>query len=133
MRYLGSLLGCCLLVGCGGSGASVKTFARYWWGHDRGLDIKRDGRGHEVVNDGCCHTVVALRFRIADVQGQSRKAVATVKITAVEADRAVYVAGVHRLPPRVGQAGSLVLDRGVITDKLTTATFCANTVSTCGA
>ena len=43
------------------------------------------------------------------------------------------MAELHRPPPRSGQIGRLMLQGGVITDELTTATFCAPTVGKCGA
>jgi hypothetical protein len=43
------------------------------------------------------------------------------------------MAELHRPPPRSGQIGWLVLQDRVVTDELTTATFCAPTVGKCGA
>ena len=117
---------------CGGSsGASVGTFAHHWWGHTRSLDVTRDGRGREVVDDGCCYRVITLRFRVLDVRGTPTRAVATIKVTSARIDKKVF-AELHRRVPHVGQTGMLRLQHGVVTDELTQVTFCAETVDKCG-
>jgi hypothetical protein len=111
--------------------ATAGPFAGHWWGHTRGLDITRDGRGREVVDDGCCYRVVTLRFRVLNASGTPTKAVATIKVTFARVDEKVF-ADLHRRVPRVGQIGTLRLRHGVVTDELTKVTFCARDVDKCG-
>jgi hypothetical protein len=65
------------------------------------------------------------------VDGTPANSVARVKFTFVRLDRAVFAEN-HIRPFKSGQVGTLHLRRGVITDDLTTATFCAESVDRCG-
>jgi len=112
---------------CGGgsdSGAPLNPLVGFWWGNDGGINIDPSGHGREQINHGCCRTVVWLRFRLVHTRGRPGKAVATVRVTVAHVERRAFVAVAHRPPPHVGQLGKLVLDHGVVTDELTTATFC---------
>jgi len=122
-----------LLIACGGGRATRPgPFAGYWWGHTRGLQIDADGRGREIVDDGCCHRVVTARFRILRVNDASSNVVAHVKFSFVRLDEAVFAKN-HVRPFKSGQVGTLSLRRGVVTDGLTRVTFCAKNVDKCGA
>lgn len=113
--------------GRSGHRATSGPFAGRWYGHTRRLLISRVGRGLEIVDDGCCSRVVTLRFRILRV----RDAVVTVKVITARVDRSVF-ASLHRPIPKTGQVGTLRLRHGVVTDRLTAATFCAMDVDKCG-
>jgi hypothetical protein len=129
---LGVLLALLPLPACGGSHrATPRTFAGFWEGHTRRLEISRDGRGREIVDDGCCSRVVTARFRLLHVRGTPAKAVATIRFTFARVDKAVFAA-LHRRPPHAGQIGTLSLQRGVVTDEATMVTFCAVNLDKCG-
>ena len=124
-----------IVGGCGGHRsmarrATLATFAGYWWGHDKGLSITRDGRAKEEINSGCCFPELDLEFRLSHPRGSPRLGAATATVTAV------HIHG-HRLyavrPARVGQRFTLRLRNGVITEPLTGAIYCAPTVGKCGA
>jgi hypothetical protein len=121
-----------LLALWGRAPATEATFTGYWWGHDRGLEIKPDGRGLERDNVSCCERAITLDFRILAVHGTRARAVARIRVTYSRVAQE-WVAEAHRAPPHVGQVGTLVLEDGVVTEELTGATFCAPTVSACGA
>ena len=110
--------------------ATLATFTGYWWGHDRGLRITRQGLAKESINSGCCFRELDLTFRLSQPRGSQRFAAATATITAV------HIHG-HRLyvvrPPRVGRRFTLRLRNGVITEPLTGINYCAPTVGKCGA
>jgi hypothetical protein len=95
------------------------------------MDITRDGRRREVVDDGCCYRVVTLRFRVRHVRGTPENAVATAEVTFARVDKRVF-AELKRRVPHAGQVGILRLRLGVIRDDLTKATFCAEKVDKCG-
>jgi hypothetical protein len=129
---LGALLVLLPLPACGGGNrATPSTFAGHWAGHTRRLEISRDGRGREIVDDGCCSRVVTARFRLLHVKGTPAKAVATVRFTFARVDKSVFAA-LHRRPPHAGQVATLRLQRGVVTDEATKVTFCAVNVDKCG-
>ena len=124
-----------ILGGCGDHRsaprrATLATFAGYWWGHDRGLRITRQGLAKEGINSGCCFPELDLEFRLSRPRGSARFAAATATITAVRIHA-------HRLyavrPARLGQRFTLRLRNGVITEPLTGAIYCAPTVGKCGA
>src|SRR4051812_47936488 len=121
-----------LLSACGGEHRTkAGPFAGYWWGHTRRLEINPDGRGREIVDDGCCYRVITAPFRILRVIGRSANAVARIKFNFVRLDKAVFAENHIRLF-RNGQVGTLRLRHGVVTDDLTTVTFCAENVDKCG-
>src|SRR5919204_5970664 len=98
------------------------------YGHGRGLAIEPSGHGREVVNSGCCRTVVDLSFRLSRPTGTVTNATVTYRVTAVRRYRRSW----GRMPrPRVGQQGRLRRRNGVITDSITGATFCVG-VPLCG-
>jgi hypothetical protein len=107
--------------------ATLGTFARYWTGHTRDLRIGSGGRAIERINGGCCVVDVHYTFRLLrPPRGTVRDASVAFRVTAVRVWRI-------RGRPRVGRRGELRLRRGVITDSLTHATFCAPYVDKCGA
>jgi hypothetical protein len=121
-----------LLPACGGEHRTKPgPFAGHWWGHTRRLEINPEGRGREIVDDGCCNRVVTARFRILRVNGTPSNAVARITFSVVRLDKAVCREN-HIRPFKSGQVGTLRLSRGVVTDDLTTVTFCAENVDKCG-
>jgi hypothetical protein len=99
------------------------------YGHDRGLAIEPGGHGREVVNSGCCRTVIDLSFKLSRPTGTVTDATVTYRVTAVRRYRRSWA---RRPRPRVGQQGRLRRRNGVITDSITGATFCVG-VPRCGA
>lgn len=120
------------LPACGGGYRSTPSpFPGHWSGHTRRLEISHDGRGREIVDDGCCSRVVTARFRLLHVTGTPAKAFATIRFTFARVDKGVFAA-LHRRPPQAGQVATLRLQRGVVTDEATKVTFCAENVDKCG-
>jgi hypothetical protein len=121
-----------LLPACGGDHrATSGPFAGTWNGHTRRLVISPDGLGREIVDDGCCFRVVTARLRLLRVKGTPAKAVARFKFTSIRVDKGVFAENYIR-PPKVGEVGTLRLRHGIVTDDLTTVTFCAINVDKCG-
>ena len=118
------------LVASGGTAAArtnIGPWAGYWWGHDRGLTISRSGRGLEGVDDGCCTRDITMTFQILRATGTRKSGQARIRVVSV---RRWHVPGRSR--PHPGQVATLRLRRGVLTDGLTGATFCAPRVDRCG-
>jgi hypothetical protein len=65
------------------------------------------------------------------VNGTPSNAVARITFSVVRLDKAVCREN-HIRPFKSGQVGTLRLSRGVVTDDLTTVTFCAENVDKCG-
>jgi hypothetical protein len=129
-----------VLIGDHGSGsdgkittsshASLTTFARYWWGHGRGLDIRRSGRGREYTRTYLARPPynATLRFQVVSVSG---RAAADARIRIISVRDSHHTFSHARI--RVGQLGTLRLRHGVVTDSLTHGTYCAPEVDRCGA
>jgi hypothetical protein len=118
----------------GGPKATMGTFAGYWEGHTRGLQIARSGRAKEHINDGCCHAVIDIRYRVTRPRGVAGDATATTRVTAVTLhNKAIYWR--NRPRPHVGQVGMLRLKNHVITDSITGTIFCGPgaRIGRCGA
>ena len=99
MACLGASLVFLPLPACGGGDrATPRPFAGLWSGHTRRLEISRDGRGREIVDDGCCSRVLTARFRLLHVRGTRASAVATMSYTFAGVDKDVF-AELHRRPP----------------------------------
>ena len=99
--------------------ASLATFAGSWGGHTRGLSITADGRGAETTDDGCCTRVYQMSYQILSVSGTVTRATATYRVTS-------YSRSAPEAPAvQVGQAGSLVLKNGIVTNTLTKVYFCS--------
>jgi hypothetical protein len=112
--------------------ASLSTFLRhYWWGHGRLFSIHRSGRGVEQVRTYAPPRpyYAKLVFEVVSVSGTPLAADARIRVISVRGWN-------HYLPRarkiRMGQFGTLRIRRGVITDSLTRATFCAPKVDRCG-
>jgi hypothetical protein len=99
--------------------ASLATFAGGWGGHTRGLQIARDGRARESVDDGCCTRVYDLAFRILSVTGTVTRATATYRVTAY-----LRHSGGPRL--RAGELGRLELRDGIVSNDLTGVYYCSD-------
>jgi len=111
---------------------TLSTFAAEWIGHTRQLTITTDGHASEHIDSGCCDPVIDLTFRLSQPRGTPADATATATVTSVT---------LHNWPPgekapTVGQAGTLKLQHGVITEPLSGTTYCnlaEQTRGTCGA
>ena len=113
------------------SPASLNTFARYWWGHGRGLNIHRSGRGLESTRTYFAGPPynATLRFEVISVSGSRSAADARIRVISV---RDSYHTLSHARI-RVGQLGTLRLRHGVVTDSLTHISYCGPQVDRCGA
>jgi hypothetical protein len=113
-----------LQMGCGGGNRTTYAmFAGYYYGHDRGLKITRDGRGRESINSGCCHQVIELRFRLSQPRGTQRRATVIATVTRVRLrERSMWPKGIP--VPQVGDKRTLRLRNGVITESLTGTNYC---------
>ena len=115
--------------------ATVATFAGYWAGHTRGLQITRTGSATEHVNDGCCHAVIDIRYVLSQPRGVTSDATVRIRVTAVRLyNRAIYWKTGPK--PYVGQVARLRLKEHVITDPVTDTIFCgprARPIGRCGA
>jgi hypothetical protein len=113
------------------SRASFSTFAGYWWGHGRGLNIPRSGSGLESARTYLNKPPydVTLHFDVVSVSGSEAAADARIRVTAV---RDLHHTLSH-VPIRIGQLGTLRLRHGIITDSLTHITYCGPQVDRCGA
>jgi hypothetical protein len=131
-RPLGKLVRGCLKTRAQGSSdagpplralpkADITTFTGYWGGHTRSLTITASGRGLEYVDDGCCHFVIAVSFRLLRANGTVKNATATFRVAAVK--RGEWSS---KRRPRVGQIGQLVLRNGIVTDTLTGIYYCSD-------
>ena len=87
MTRVAGLFAALLLTGCGGSDATLSTFAGTWQGHTRGLVITRAGAARESIYSGCCTFGLAVRFQLSDPKGTARAASATATVTAVRIGR----------------------------------------------
>lgn len=65
------------------------------------------------------------------MNGTPANAVARIKFTFVRLDKAAFAEN-HIRPFKSGQVGTIRLRHGVVTDDLTTVTFCAENVDKCG-
>lgn len=101
--------------------ASLGTFAGHWGGHTRRLTIAPSGRGLEYVDDGCCHFVIAVSFRLLRAKGTLTNATGGFRVTSVKRGEWSSTS-----QPRVGQLGELVLKNGIVTDTLTGIYYCSD-------
>ena len=102
--------------------ATLATFAGQWGGHDRGLRISANGVGHENALASCCVRVYSMTYRILRVRGTLTHATADIRVTAYRTFR-----GRNRpVKQPAGQRGKLVIDNGILTNKLTRDYFCSD-------
>ena len=72
LACVGILVGSLVLSGCGGADdARLATFVGHWWGHTRGIDVYRSGRGKEYIGTGAAR-LATLTFDILRVTGNTR-------------------------------------------------------------
>lgn len=107
-----------------GSPAAFRHLVGAWVGHTGQLDIRRDGTVHEVVDDGCCHTIIDMRLRIVAVSGTPLEAAATTNIVSIKHVNKPVLAENHVAAPRIGERDVLHLRQGIVTDAATHVTFC---------
>lgn len=113
-------------------GATLVTFAGYWWGHARGLSITRSGRGRESIYSSCCDPVISLVFQVSRPRGTTKLATAIATVVSVRVqDRSFFSKA--RPAPHVGERRTIQLRGGVIIERLTGAYYCGPHISRCGA
>ena len=95
-----SLLLSILLALWGRAPANDSAFVGYWWGHDRGLKIRHDGRGFEGVDDSCCHRVIALNFRVIAVRGTRARAVGRIRVISARVEKEWIAEALRALDPQ---------------------------------
>jgi hypothetical protein len=109
-----------------------QPFLRGWFGHDRILDINKDGVVHEKFLSGCCPPVSRYTLQLSHVHRDANgHPVARVKVTKVRIDHGGYrFPGVHK-----GSTGRAVIKHHVYKDSLLKSTFCDShaPAGTCGA
>ncbi|MEU0885673.1 hypothetical protein ABZ345_44425 [Lentzea sp. NPDC005914] len=106
----------------------LTVFVGQWTGHTRSLTITPDGRAKEHVGDGCCHPIIDLEFSVSAPRGIPAAATATITVTSV----AVHDWPMTQPAPRVGQAATIGLANGVITEPLAGGTYCDHAASMAG-
>jgi hypothetical protein len=112
---------------------TLAMFANPWWGHDRGIDVTRDGHAVERVLDSCCHRVIDLRLKLSNPRGTARDARVTARVEWVRVyDRRDFTS-MHLPVPRVGDTATLRLRNGVLVEPLTGTTYCRPNRNACGA
>ena len=99
--------------------ADLATFAGYWGGHTRRLQITSSGLGLELTNSGCCTRMYRLTFQITSVSGTLTRATAVYRVTSFER--------IDRDVPRLhtGEMGRLQLRNGIVMNALTRVYFCS--------
>jgi len=119
-----------------GAGGVVSPFLGVWQGEGRfvvgapqreswrTLDIGSLESAGEQINNGCCHVVVLMRFRISRSRGTANSATARATVTRVEiVDRKWFTKA--RPAPYVGEAGAIRVRNHVIYEGLTGVYYCA--------
>lgn len=112
---------------------SLAPFVDDWYGHTRWFLVRRTGRVVEHIGDGCCNPVIDLQLQLSDARRTRTGWTATATVVSVTVHKGWRDGG---RPPRRGQRGTVVIDRGVLTESLTGATFCnagSGQPSPCGA
>jgi hypothetical protein len=102
--------------------ATLATFAGNWGGHDRNLRIGASGVGVENGLASCCVRVYAMTYRILRVHGTVTHATADIRVTAYR----TFKSGNRPVKQPAGQLGKLVIDNGILTNKLTNDFFCSS-------
>jgi hypothetical protein len=117
------VVGATQFAGAAGGNATLRTLARAWGGHDRGLTIMRTGRGTETILESCCRRVVTLRFRITRVWGTAQRPLAKATVTYVHVYDASWFSKKDPAP-HVDEVGTLRIVEGVLYEPLGGDTYC---------
>ena len=105
------------------SAAGLAPFVGTWNGHTRRLIVHPDGSGTEASNAGCCTRAAYLSFHLDDASGDASDARATLTVTRVRVwDPSAFTP--TRPAPRVGQKAVVHLRDGVLTEPVTSLTYC---------
>jgi hypothetical protein len=117
-----------VLSGCGGADdARLATFVGHWWGHTRGIDVYRSGRGKEYIGTGAAR-LATLTFDILRVTGTPAVADARIRVTSA---RVFNRSGYFGFLPHTGEFGTLRLRHGLVTDSITRVVYCAPGIDEC--
>jgi hypothetical protein len=87
----------------------------------------------EHIGDGCCNPVIDLDLQLSNVRRTRTGWTATATVVSVKAHKGWRDSSA---PPRRGQRGTVVIERGVLTESITDTTFCnsgSGQPSPCGA
>jgi hypothetical protein len=90
----------------------------------RTLNIGSLESAGEQINNGCCHVVVLMRFRISQSRGTAGAATARATVTRVEIVDRKWFTKAHPAP-YVGEVGTIRMRNHVIYEGLTGASYCA--------
>jgi hypothetical protein len=103
--------------------AGLAKFAGAWIGHTRHMEMTRRGFAKERIDDGCCHEIIDLKFRLSRARVTSSGAIARARVTAVHVhDRSVFTK--RHPPPHVGERRWIRLKHDVVHERLTGAIYC---------
>jgi hypothetical protein len=89
------------------------------------------GRAVEHVGDGCCNPIIDLTMRVRDPRRSGTGWVATTTLVSVDVHPGWKDSG--RPAPRAGNHGTLTLENGLLTDSVTSVTYCNRTQAEKGA
>ena len=104
-----------------------------WYGHTRWFKVRPSGRVTEHIGDGCCNPVIELGLQLSNPRRTSTGWTATATVVSVKVHKGWRDGG---SPPKLGQRGTVVIKRGVLTTSLTDTTYCnkgSGQPSPCGA
>jgi hypothetical protein len=124
----GVLIGSLAFSGCGGADdARLSTFVGHWWGHARGIEVYRSGRGKEYIGSGA-PPLATLTFDVLRVTGTPGVADARIRVTSARiSDRRAFFGSL----PRTGEFGTLRLRHGIVMDSITRVYYCAPAIDEC--
>jgi hypothetical protein len=104
--------------------ATLATFTRYWWGHDRGMSINRWGRGYAQINSGAGCPCFGVAFQLSHVEGTTENATATETVVRLYGAIHRHVYPIPSRLPRIGQRAVLRLHDGVVDEVFTGDDYC---------
>jgi hypothetical protein len=98
-----------------------RGFTALWSGPRRLLSIDAEGQVTELVTDETGAAIIKLSYQLEDPEREADVASAKATITAVKVSRPKLVSG---RVPRVGDAGTLRVRKGVVTPPFLKTTYC---------
>jgi hypothetical protein len=104
--------------------ATLATFTRYGWGHDRGMSINRWGRGYAQINSGAGCPCFGVAFQLSHVEGTTENATATETVVRLYGAIHRHVYPIPSPLPRIGQRAVLRLHNGVVDEVFTGDDYC---------
>ncbi len=98
-----------------------KAFAALWAGPKRLLSIDTEGRVNEMVTDDTGAEIIRLSYQLEDPEATAEVATARATVTSVKLSKRKLVNG---RVPRVGDAGTIKVRKGVVTPPFLKTTYC---------